>query len=214
MPFFELEKDKIGFPPAHFADQNGLLAIGGDITAEWLLAAYKSGIYLWSSPIEEYSWWSPDPRLVLFPEDLEISEQIQALLNGTAYTFSTEDDFAEVMRFCEQTQNKGEMSAKWLMGSLIAAYKQLKEDGLARALTVRQNGIIKSAVFGTKIESVFFLEYVCATDDTEAILALVALIHALEKEGLKMVDVQKETYEFPDIGLREISRNEYVSIIK
>ncbi len=213
MPFFVLEKDNPDFPPAHFADQNGLLAVGGDITADWLLAAYKAGVYLWSAPTEEYSWWSPDPRLVIFPQEMEISENIRSLLEGNTYNISMEDDFEEALRFCHQVQNQGQMSAKWIMGVLIAAYQKLYEDGFARMMTIRKDGNIRSAAFGAKIKDLFFLEYICATDDTEAELALVALIQALEKEGLKMVDVQKESYELPDIGLREMSRSEYISII-
>lgn len=212
MPFFTLNKEKISFPPAHFADQEGLLAVGGDVTADWLIAAYKTDAYLWSSPIQEFTWWSPDPRLVLYPKDLIISPEVEALMQEKKISYQW--DTEAIFNYCIKKQNKGEMSPDWIMGVFTEAYKELLKKGVAKGLIVKNGYNHLAAAFGAQIGKVFFLEYICGDEDRYAALAISLLIQQLAEEGVSLFDLQKETYKMGDIGYTEMSRNEYISIMQ
>ena len=213
MPFFELNKDEISFPPAHFADIHGLLAEGGDITGDWLLAGYKAGVFLWSSPIEALRWWSPDPRIVLFVNELKISADLQELKGKNAYIITYDQDLTGLLKLCEKIYNHGEMNPKWLPGVLANAYSALKEKGVLHSVEIWQDDNLLGGMFGTILGTVFFGEYVCGVQENIAELALISSVEKLKKEGVTLFDLHKETMETEDVGYREISRNEFISLL-
>lgn len=212
MPFFELSADKIAFPPSHFADVDGLLAEGGDITADWLMAGYKTGAFLWSSPVEPLRWWAPDPRIVLMTNEVIISTKLQKKIEDYQAFVTYNQDIEKLMQFCEKYYNKGAMNPEWLTGMFVNAYRDLYALGVVRSIEVHQDGVLIGGAFGTVIGNVFFGEYVCGDAEVSE-LALVLLAKHLQKEGVELLDLHKETMATADIGYREISKNEFVSFL-
>ncbi len=214
MPLFELHAQEPDFPPAQFADSQGLLAVGGQLTAEWLIAAYRSGLYLWCSPMEPLQWWSPDPRIVLFPEELKVPEYIEQLTTKTELQIQLNSPLARLIDFCQNCLNKPPMSAEWLTGAFAKSYLELEKKKLVRSATVWLEGKLVGGAFGSLLEKVFFGEYVCQTAEGMAELALIALTRHLQKEGAALIDLHKDSMATDDIGYREISRAEFLSFLK
>ncbi len=214
MPLFELHTQEPHFPPAEFADSQGLLAVGGQLTADWLLAAYRSGLYLWCSPMEPLQWWSPDPRIVLFPDELKIPENIKQLATREALQIKLNSSLSELMDLCQNCLNKPPMSAEWLTGAFAKSYLELEEKKLVRSATVWLEGKLIGGAFGALLRKVFFGEYVCQSTESMAELALVSLTQQVQKEGAMLMDLHKDTMATDDIGYREISRAEFLSFLR
>ena len=214
MPYFELPPaGPPSFPPAHFADQEGLLATGGELTAEWLLTAYQAGIYLWCSPMEPLYWWSPDPRIVLFPQDIFIPESVRALQNDESLQKLFNAELPRLIKLCEEQWNQPPMSREWLSGAFARAYLELEETGVVRSIILQKNGEILGGAFGALHGRVFSCEYVCETQSGYAELALIELSRKLSTEGMTCMDLHKDTSATDDIGYREISKNEFLSLL-
>ncbi len=213
MPFFELQTGKPSFPPAHFADQEGLLATGGELTADWLLAAYRAGIYLWCSPMEPLYWWSPDPRIVLFPEEVSVPEEVRKLQKEGGFEQRLNEELERLIASCEKQWNQPPMNRAWLSGALAQAYAELEKRGVVRSILLEQDGEIRGGAFGSLAGKVFFCEYVCGTQNGWPELALIELCHQLQKEGISCMDLHKDTTATDDIGYREISRNEFLGLL-
>lgn len=214
MPFFFLPPDKIKFPPAHFADLDGLLAQGGDLTGEWIIEGLKSGVYLWSSPMEPLRWWSPDPRLVVFPDRLNTGNDIEKHQEDYSNTVVINKNLEKCLDLCENIENKGEMNPKWLTVAARKVYLELEGKGLVENLQVWQKDQIKACAFGVLIGKMFFTEYVCSLENGLGETAFLKLAEHLLSKGIKMMDVQKETNIIEDIGIQEITRNEYIDLVK
>ncbi len=214
MPFFTIGKDEVKFPPAHFADADGLLAEGGDITAEWLLEGYRSGVFLWAGPMDPLKWYSPDPRVVLYPERLDVPGYVKDSLQFAPYKVTTQEDFAQGLAFCERIENAKPMYPGWITGLFAQAYQELNQKGFVRSVQVWKDDRVVGAAFGTKINQIFFCEHVCGDDDYAAEMALITLAQNLEKEGVVLMDLHRDTTATIDIGLSEISKNEYLHILQ
>ncbi len=214
MPFFTLGKDDLKFPPAHFADADGLLAEGGDITADWLLEGYKSGAFLWAGPMDTLKWYSPDPRVVMFCERLDLPKYLKDFLDFAPYTVTYSEDFEKGLAFCESIENEKPMYPGWITGVFAQAYKELNERGYVRSAQVWKEGKMIGAAFGSKIGHLFFMEHVCENDDYAGELALKSLVELLAKEEVSLIDMHRDTTETIDIGLSEISKSEYLHILR
>ena len=214
MPYFFFPPEEVKFPPAHFADIDGLLAQGGEISAEWLLEGYTNGVFLWADPMEPLKWWSPDPRVVLFPNQVELPPPLQATLAQDLYMFTYHEKLAECLAFCESIENKKPMYPGWLTGQFKQSYLELNAQGRVRSCLVWNHGKLVACAFGTQVGKVYFGEHVCSTSEEAAKIALVKLAQKLAAERLTMMDVHKETNLTEDIGFQEISRNEYLDLLK
>lgn len=214
MPVFNFEKDIIAFPPADFGDSEGLLGKGGEISADWLLEGYKSGFYLWTSPMRYPKWWTPDPRIVLFPNDLEVPEYISKAIDEAGFNVTFNQDLEGVMKLIQSVENKGEMNNGWLTGKLLSAYLDIDKRGLALSVEVYQNDKLVGGAFGASNGKIYFGEYINGTVEFAKECALIALTKKLQQENYTIIDLQKETNETLDLGLIEISRSEYVRILK
>ncbi len=213
MPFFDLAPDKISFPPGHFADVDGLLAIGGDTTAEWLLKAYEGGIFQWSTPMELLHWWSPNPRIVLLAENLEYHGDLNPANDDTLST-TFNQDLNAIMKAIEKMNNKPPMDRKWITGSFIKAYKDLAKIADVQSCEIWKEGELIAGVFGTVINKVFFGEYVHGINEDVKCSVLIALVESLSKKGVVLFDLTKETMETGDIGYTEIPRSEFFIFLK
>ena len=214
MPSFQLSNENNSFPPAHFADSEGLLAEGGEISASWLLEGYKNGYYLWSSPMEYPKWWTPDPRIVFFPKELFIPDHVLEGIKKAGFKVSFNQNLEGLMKLIQSIENKEEMNSGWLTGKLINAYLEIDTLGLALSVEVYKNNKLVGGAFGATNKKIYFGEYINGSEKYAAEFALISLAKKLQKENYTLIDLQKGTNETIDIGLREISRSEYIHLIK
>lgn len=214
MPIFELTKEETKYPPAQYADSEGLLCEGGGLSTEQLINAYKSGLYFWFDPMRYIKWWSPDPRIVMFPESLAIPDYIKQDLDKTEYTATFNEDLETVMRFCQSIENIGEMSPAWITERTIRVFKALNEVGHVQTVGVFKDDKLVGGLYGVIIGKVFFGEYICSTEEYGKEFALISLAKELLERGFKLIDLNKDTNDTLDVGLSEISRNEYLDMVK
>ncbi len=212
MPYFELSKNEINFPPAYFSDIDGLVAVGGDLSVERLILAYNSGIYFWHHPLKHIKWWSPDPRIVLklvshdFPK-----ERFEILKKEFRYSYNT--SFEKVLDACKKVyNNKNEMNNNWLTENAVRSFLQLHETGLAKSVEIWKDDELVGGVFGVSIGNIFFGEYLFSMAKTADEFALLCLIKQLQEHKFEWIDMQKETMAFNDLEVDEISRIEYVTL--
>jgi len=214
MPIFKLKSDIISFPPPDFGDNDGLLAEGGEITAKWLLEGYKSGFYLWTNPMRYPKWWTPDPRIVLFPKDLDVPDYITEEIKSANFRVTFNQNLENVMKLIQSIENKEEMNSGWLTGKLINAFLEIEKLGYALSVEVYKDDVLVGGAFGVNNGKFYFSEYINGTEKYARECALIELTKKLQKENYTLLDLQKETNETINIGLTEISRTEYIRILK
>lgn len=212
MPFFQLSEADTGFPPAHFADEQGMIAVGGDLSTGRLLNAYRSGIYFWFGPMDFIKWWSPDPRLILKPADAEAPEQLSGYRPDMEVTFN--QHFEPLLRQIQEAQNTPPMGENWVTEQMAEAYLSLFEQGYAHSLEVRHGATWIGGIFGIAIGKAFFAEYTYSGTEGGGAIALSLLARQLQEQGYHFVDVQKPTIETPDLGFTEMSRMAYLDLVK
>ncbi|MDP1558872.1 MAG: leucyl/phenylalanyl-tRNA--protein transferase [Nitrosomonas sp.] len=195
------------FPPLQEAliEPNGLLAAGADLSPQRLLSAYRQGIFPWFNAGEPILWWSPDPRMVLFPDELKVSRSLNKTLKKTPYIIRTDYAFHQVMHACAAPR-KGQ-EGTWIHPEMIAAYTTLHEIGLAHSVETWMNGKLVGGLYGIALGKMFFGEsmFSCATDASK--IALVHLVRQLECWGFGMIDCQTKTPHLASFGAREIPRS-------
>ena len=150
-----LVNDQLFFPPVEDADEDGLLAIGGDLSTERLLLAYRSGIFPWYNEDDPICWWSPDPRCVLFPSNIRVSRSMQQVIRRNQYSFTLNNAFEEVMRQCQTTRRAGEYGT-WIQDEMIEAYSSLHRLGYACSAEAWCDGKLAGGLYGVRIGKVFF----------------------------------------------------------
>tara|TARA_R110001592_G_scaffold208897_2_gene459977 strand:+ start:787 stop:1434 length:648 start_codon:yes stop_codon:yes gene_type:complete len=214
MPVFKFQNDNISFPPADFGDSDGLLAEGGEVNAKWLLEGYKNGFYLWTNPMRYPKWWTPDPRIVLFPKDLEVPDYVSEGIEEAGFSVSFNQDLEGVMKLIQSIENKEEMNSGWLTGKFLKAYLEIEKLKLSFSVEVHKNGVLVGGAFGASNGKIYFGEYINGTEKFAKECALIELTKKLQEENYVLLDLQKETNETIDIGLTEISRTEYIRILK
>lgn len=214
MPFFELNKDETNFPPAYFADIEGLLAVGGTMSAESLIKAYNNGIYYWHYPLKHIKWWSPDPRIIVRPVDYEIPvEQWESL--GKNFKITIDTAFEEVLCACQNKYNiDGQMDNRWLSERMVRIFNELHTTGKAHSVEVWNDGELVGGLFGVAIGKLFFVEYLFANIEGADEMALLHLIKKLKELEYSLIDMQKATFFFTGTEFDEMPRLEYVDICK
>lgn len=214
MPVFKLQKETLAFPPAHFADSEGFLCEGGIISAEWLLEGYKNGFYLWTNPMRYPKWWTPDPRIIMFPKDLDVPDYVEKGIKEANFKVTFNKDLLQVMKLIQTIENKGEMNNGWLTGKFINAFLEIEKKGLTLSVEVYKEDELVGGAFGASNGKIYFGEYINGTEEFAREYALIELAKKLKQENYSLIDLQKETNETIDIGLSEISRSEYIRILK
>jgi len=213
MPFFQLSETDLGFPPAHFADEQGMIAVGGDLSSERLLHAYRNGIYFWFGPMDFIKWWSPDPRLLLLPEEAEQPAAVTPVpLDELTVTY--DQAFEPLLRKVQEAENQPPMAENWVTEEMINSYLELHERGYAHSLEIKKGGEWVAGIFGILIEKAFFAEYTYSPMEGGATLALSLLAQRLKDQGIHFIDVQKESIASRDIGFTEQSRMAYLDRVK
>ena len=197
------------FPPVEGAltDPNGLLAAGGELTTERLLAAYRRGIFPWYSAGQPVLWWSPDPRMVLFPPELKVSRSLARVVRNGNHEIRLDHDFAAVMQACAEPR-RGQ-DGTWISAQMCAAYLRLHQLGYAHSVETWMDGELAGGLYGVAIGGMFYGESMFMRRRDASKIAMVHLVHQLEARGIKMIDCQMHTGHLASLGAREIPRTEF-----
>ncbi len=209
------EQFQYGFPPVENATPQGLLAYGGDLSPERLAAAYKAGIFPWYSKDEPILWWSPDPRMVLFPHELKISKSMKKLFRKQTFEVSYNKNFAAVIENCAKIKREGQEET-WITQEMITAYKELHKTGLAQSVEVWENNNLVGGLYGIylKEKQVFCGESMFTKVSNASKYGFISLVQKLEKEGVQLIDCQMYTPHLASLGAREIPRKEFIAYLR
>lgn len=199
------------FPPASqaLAQPNGLLAAGGDLSVERLLDAYRNGIFPWFSPGDPILWWSPDPRMVLFPADFKLTASLRKTLKKLEFQVRTDSAFEHVMRSCAAPR-EGE-SGTWIVEEMIDAYLELHRLGYAHSIEVWVKGELVGGLYGVAIGKMFFGESMFSRRTDGSKIAFAHMARQFERWGFGMIDCQMYTSHLASLGAREIPRTEFIA---
>ena len=210
MPVFALENE-LYFPPVDLAEPDGLLAIGGDLSPQRLLLAYKQGIFPWYEG-EYILWWSPDPRFVLFPRELKISKSMSALLKKNAFDFTINKAFEKVIHQCKDIKRPGQRGT-WITDEVETAYIRMHELGYAVSAETWKDGTLVGGAYGLKIGKIFFGESMFSKINNASKYAFIQLVQNLKQDGVELIDCQVYTEHLESLGAKMIGRKEFINII-
>jgi leucyl/phenylalanyl-tRNA--protein transferase len=211
MPLFALNHEMI-FPPVRLAEPDGLLAIGGDLSTDRLMLAYRNGIFPWYDG-PHILWWSPDPRFVLFPEELRESKSMRQLIKKNHFEFKVDTAFREVIANCKTISRKDQEST-WITDEVKEAYSRLHEAGYAHSAEVWLNGELAGGLYGVRIGRAFFGESMFSKVSNASKYAFIRYVQQLESEGTRLIDCQVYTEHLESLGARMIPREDFISIIR
>lgn len=201
------------FPPVERAlrEPNGLLCAGADLSVERLLAAYRRGIFPWYSGNEPILWWSPDPRMVLFCDELKISRSLAKNIRNRGFEVKIDSAFSRVIRACAGPR-KGEPGT-WLGKDMLAAYQALHRAGHAHSFETWRDGRLVGGLYGVSIGRMFYGESMFSTETDASKVALVALVEELRRRDAPLIDCQQRTPLLASLGAREIPRREFLRLV-
>jgi leucyl/phenylalanyl-tRNA--protein transferase len=209
MPVFYLS-DKIEFPPPYLATCEGLLAMGGDLCMERLLLAYRMGIFPWYGPHDPILWWSPDPRLVLYPSRLKVSRSLQKTIRKHRFHITMDTAFEKVITECAQSRlEKNEET--WLVDEMIQAYCRLHEAGYAHSVEAWLEGTLAGGLYGVSLGKCFFGESMFTRISNASKTAFVTLVRYLENCSFDLIDCQVKTAHLMRLGAEEIPRLQFLA---
>jgi leucyl/phenylalanyl-tRNA--protein transferase len=203
--------EALWFPPVEKATADGLLAIGGDLTTDRLLLAYRNGIFPWFNDDEPPLWWSPDPRCVLFPDELYISKSMQQLLKRNAFEFRFNTAFEEVIHLCGQTRKLKE--GTWITNEIEFAYTQLHKMGYAFSAEAWLNNELAGGLYGIRLGNIFFGESMFSKVSNASKYAFIKLVQQLQHEAVVLIDCQIHTPHLESLGARMIERKAFLEIV-
>lgn len=212
MPLFRLTDEPV-FPSPELADEDGLLAVGGDLSEERLLRAYSMGIFPWYS--EEYPilWWSPDPRLILIPEELKISRSLRRTINKGTFTVTFDTAFSAVIKSCSEVHRESDGST-WLTAEMIKAYTRLHHAGFAHSVESWYEGELAGGLYGVALGGIFFGESMFTRRSDASKVAFVQLVRTLMRWKFRLIDCQVTTEHLMSLGAREIPRSEFMALLR
>lgn len=210
MPIYLLPEDELVFPDPRLANPDGILAVGGDLSPERLLLAYRHGIFPWFNPGEPILWWSPDPRLVLFPPELKVSKSMRPYFNQRKFDWSIDRDFESVIRSCQKNRRKGQGGGTWITEGIVSSFCQLHERGDAHSVEVWQEGELVGGLYGLALGRIFFGESMFTKVSNASKFGFICLVRQLEEWGFELVDCQQETRHLVSLGARKITRDDFM----
>ena len=206
--------DGTPFPPIAKAlkSPNGLLCAGGDLSPERLVDAYSHGIFPWFSDGDPILWWSPDPRMVLYPEELRVSRSLRKTVAKGAYETRFDTAFREVMRACAAPRDG--QGGTWIVPEMVEAYTRLHERGLAHSVESWLDGELAGGLYGVALGKVFFGESMFTRAPDASKVALVQLVERLKAAGYRVIDCQQATAHLASLGAREIPRKAFAQLVR
>lgn len=209
----QLAADSMAFPAIETAlrEPDGLLAFGGDLGSERLLAAYAQGIFPWYSEGQPILWWSPDPRMVLATAAPHVPRRLRRWLKSCTWTIRSDHAFAEVMRACAEPRHDG--GGTWITEAMLAAYTRLHAEGHAHSLEVCDGDALIGGIYGIAIGRMFFGESMFSRRDHASKVALLALCHGLATQGFPLLDAQVRSAHLETLGAQAMSRADFQRVI-
>lgn len=211
MPLHILDEN-LWFPPVEDALEDGLLAIGGDLTTDRLLLAYQNGIFPWyedSLPL----WWCPDPRFVLFPEKLVVSHSMRNIFNKGKFSFTVNSAFEQVLANCKSIRRAGQ-DGTWITPEVEKAYNKMHDMGYAVSAETWDNGVLVGGLYGIRLGKIFFGESMFAHVSNASKFAFISFVELLKKEGIELIDCQVYTQHLESLGAEMISRQAFKYYLK
>ena len=201
------------FPPVSEANPDGILAVGGDLSAERLQLAYKNGIFPWFEDGEPIFWWSPNPRMVMFLDELVVSKSMRNILNRNSFKVTFNKNFREVMSNCQKIK-RNDQNGTWITNDMIEAYCKLNELGTAKSVEVWQNDELVGGLYGVDLGTIFCGESMFSKVSNASKMAFIALVSQLKAANYKILDCQVYNEHLASLGCREITRDEFIEILK
>ena len=201
------------FPSVEEASYEGVLAIGGDLSAERLILAYNSGIFPWYNADEPILWWAPSERMVVYPETYKVSKSMRNILNRNNFTITHNQNFKEVITHCQQVARK-EQEGTWISSEIIEAYTKLHELGIAKSIEVWQDGQLVGGLYGIDLGHIFCGESMFSSVSNASKVAFVTLVQQLKEKKYKLLDCQVHNDHLESLGAFEISRESFMRILK
>lgn len=203
---------KLYFPPVEEASYEGILAVGGDLSTERLLLAYKSGIFPWYEPHEPILWWSPSERMVVYPATFKVSKSMRNILNRGIFTITFNQNFKEVISNCMQITRRGQVGT-WISDDIIESYVKLHQLGIAKSIEVWQDGILVGGLYGIDLGHVFCGESMFSKVSNASKVAFIALVNQLKENKYTLLDCQVHNEHLESLGAFEISRASFIKIL-
>jgi len=203
----------IAFPDPSEADEDGLLAAGGNLEPETLLAAYAKGVFPWYAEGQPVLWWSPDPRMVLFPDEFHCSKRLARRMRQNIYSVSFDSSFNDVIRVCAEVPRHGE-GGTWILPEMMMAYQRMHQLGHAHSIEVWKNKELVGGLYGILHHGVFFAESMFSLKVDASKFALAALCERALERNWKLIDCQFHTAHLQSLGAREISRELFLKNIQ
>ena len=204
--------DALYFPPVNQSSFEGILAVGGDLSPERLLLAYKSGIFPWFNPGEPILWWAPKSRMVLYFEDLTISKSMRNVLNRNTFKVTFNQDFRAVISNCSTIKREGQRGT-WISQEMIEAYCKLNEMGIAKSVEVWHENQLVGGLYGIDLGNVFCGESMYSKVSNASKVAFISLAQNLKNENYKVLDCQVYNEHLDSFGCKEIDRELFMEIL-
>jgi len=211
-PLFFLN-DRLDFPAIATANEDGLLAVGGDLSAERLLLAYQSGIFPWFNEDALIMWWSPDPRMVLYPNKLKVSKSMQKIINNKEFRLTKNTCFKTVIEHCAKLVRKGQ-EGTWITPNMIKAYCMLHEKGFATSYEVWEDTKLVGGLYGIDLGHVFCGESMFSLQSNASKFAFIHMVEECRTKKYKLIDCQVYTKHLESLGAEEISREDFAKILQ
>lgn len=203
----------LAFPPVEEAEDWGGIALGGDLSPQRLLLAYRSGIFPWYEVGQPIIWHAPDPRFVLFPDELKVSKSMRPIFNQRKFSYTLDTDFRAVITHCQQQRRRGQHGT-WITEEMLEAFCYMHELGYAHSVEVWQTGKLVGGLYGVSLGSIFFGESMFTSVSNASKAGFITLVHELKKRNFSLIDSQVHTHHLESMGAREIPRKSYMHILK
>ncbi len=212
MTVFRLPDEHI-FPPPELSEPDGLLAVGGDLSEDRLILAYSMGIFPWYSAEDPILWWSPDPRLLIFPDELRVSRSLKQTINKNIFEVTMDMAFEEVIHNCAAVHSRDDGDT-WITREMIDAYISLYHSGYAHSVESWHNGKLVGGLYGVSLGSAFFGESMFTKKSNASKVAFVKLVEQLVKWNFSFIDCQVTTPHLRSFGAREVPRSEFLDLTR
>lgn len=212
MPVYQLIPELV-FPPAEHAEADGILAVGGDLSPERLILAYQNGIFPWYGPGDPIMWWSPDPRLVLFPDKFKRHKNLRKLVQSGKFEVRFDHNFPAVIKHCSQIARKGQADT-WIVDDMLHAYVELHRQGYAHSVETYLDQQLVGGLYGISLGGIFFGESMFHTVTDASKVALWQLVEKLQEWDFDLIDAQQETAHLKSLGAELIGRDNFLHLLK
>ena len=205
--------DELVFPPVENANVEGLLAVGGDLSPERLLLAYQNGIFPWFDNDSIILWWSPDPRMVLFPNEIKVSKSMKKVIRNKQFRLTKNTCFEKVLEYCSSVPREGQ-DGTWITEAMKTAYIKLHKNGIAQSYEVWEKDKLVGGLYGVDLGHVFCGESMFSLASNASKFAFIKLAEELSLNEYKVIDCQLHTDHLASMGAKEIARKDFMAILK